>query len=260
MPVSFGSISLPTRTVKPRDSGITMVLDSGLGLNATKDLVETAGDYIDIVKLGWGTSRLFSDELLKKKVELMKSHGIKVCPGGSFVEIAAAQNKVDEFFGNAKAIGFDCVEVSNGVHPMSEEEKIGIIKKAVAHGFSVTSEVGKKNPEEDALLSADDRVRLAEQELEAGAWKVIMESRASGKLGMFDSSGKVKEEMAKELFSRLDISKIIFEAPAKAQQLWLIERLGNDVNLGNIRPDDAIPLETLRLGLRGDTLKKYHLE
>jgi phosphosulfolactate synthase len=257
---AFENIFLPARSKKPRENGITMVIDSFLGLNAANDLMETAGDYIDVVKLGWGTSRLLSEEVLEKKIQLFHEHGVKVCPGGSFMELAFAQKKEKQFLEDAKKIGFDGIEVSNGIHPMTQEEKLDLINQAVSMGFCVTSEVGKKLPEEDAKLTPEERVELAEKELEAGSWKVIMEARASGKLGIFDSNGRVKEDMVKYLLDNLDSNKIIFEAPKKPQQTWLIKALGIEVNLGNIRPDDVIPLETLRVGLRGDTLAFFHLK
>ncbi|MCK4327434.1 MAG: phosphosulfolactate synthase [Candidatus Diapherotrites archaeon] len=255
----FGHISLPPRSEKPRENGVTMVLDHCLGMHAVEDLLATAGDYIDVVKLGWGTSRLFDEGLLKEKIRAYKANGIKVCPGGTFLEVACAQGKQDEFFNCAKALGFDCVEVSNGVHPMHHDEKLELIRKACSMGFCVTSEVGKKLRKEDERIAPEERVSMAEKELAAGSWKVIIEARAGGTLGMFDFKGNVKEELAGYLIKNLETDKIIFEAPNKSQQAWLIKRLGSEANLGNIKPDDVIPLETLRVGLRGDTFAFFHL-
>ena len=253
---TFPFIKLPSRNQKPRTSGITMVLDKHLGLAAAKDLVDTSGDYIDVVKLGWGSATLYSEAVLRKKIEIYRAHNIKVCTGGTFMELAFEQNKVDEMLEQAKDLGFDAVEVSNGIHPLIDiEQKRALIEKVVSYGFTTFSEVGKKMSEEDNALSYTDRVEEVLSDLKAGASKVIMESRESGNVGIFNEDGKVNTELANRLFQQIDPNNIIWEAPQKEQQVWLMHQLGNDANIGNVAPDQALSLESLRLGVRADTFR-----
>jgi phosphosulfolactate synthase len=257
--MSFDFISVPHRAKKPRETGITMVLDNGLGLTSATDLAETAGEYVDIMKLGWGTSKLFSEEKLSEKVRAYHSADILVSTGGTFSEIAFAQKKTEKFLDYAKKIGFDIIEISNGVVPMNSTQKADYIRAAASKGFRIVTEVGKKSPKEDARLTVEQRVNETMNDLKAGAWKVIMEARASGKLGIYDSSGEVREDMVGSIVKEVKPENLLFEAPMKKQQIWLIKHFSVDVNLGNIKHDDIIPLETLRLGLRGDTLPWFHL-
>ena len=180
-----------------------------------------------------------------------------VSNGGTILEIAYQQGKVTEFFHSARNIGIDCIEVSNGVITIPREQKQRLIKEARDLGFTVFSEIGKKDPDEDALISLPERITEAQHDMEAGASKIIIEAREGGKgLGIYDDRGAVKEEMVASLVSEIGVDTIIFEAPEKSQQVYLILHLGVNVNLGNIKPDDVLPLETLRRGLRGDTLGK----
>ena len=253
---TFPFIKLPARNQKPRNAGVTMVLDKHLGLNGALDLVETAGDYIDIVKLGWGSAILYNETLLREKIKLYKSYGIKVCTGGTFMELAFEQDKVDEMLTQAKELGFDAVEVSNGIHPsLNIDQKRNLIKKVSSFGFYTLSEVGKKMSEEDLALSYTDRVNEVLSDLEAGASKVIMESRETGNVGIFDQDGKVNTELANRLFQQIDPNHIIWEAPQKEQQVWLMHQLGNDANIGNVAPEQALSLESLRQGVRADTFR-----
>jgi phosphosulfolactate synthase len=253
----FAMITIPPREEKPRSRGITSVLDKGLGSYAALDLVEQAAEYIDLVKLGWGTARLIAEETVKKKIALFTGNAISVCNGGTFLEIAHQQGKTGEFFESARRIGLNVIEVSNGVVPMGGEAKQKLIAQARSMGFEVVSEIGRKDPREDARLSIEERVEEAKSDMEAGASKIIIEAREGGKgLGIFDDRGDVKEDMVASLVEAIGPDNIIFEAPEKNQQTYLILKLGSMVNLGNIRPDDVIPLETLRRGLRGDTLGK----
>ena len=252
----FEMLDVLDRAKKPRDTGITMVLDKGLGLGSAEDLMEFS-DYIDLIKLGWGTSLLYSEKLLKKKVKMYRSNSISVSNGGTLFEIAYTQKKIDEFLNYAKTIGFDSIEISDGSIDISRDEREKIIRKTNDMGFKVISEVGKKDPKKDLELSVKDRIDKAKTDLEAGAQKVIIESRESGKnIGIYDDKGSVKKDMAKTLASKIGLKNIIFEAPEKPQQVFLILNFGPDVNLGNIKPDELVPLETLRRGIRGDTLGK----
>jgi phosphosulfolactate synthase len=250
-------ITISPREEKPRTRGLTSVLDKGLGYYAALDLVEQAAEYIDLVKLGWGTARLISEEIIKKKIAIFAGSGISVCNGGTLLELAYKRGRTREFFQAARGVGFSVIEVSNGVVPMGGDAKQKLIAEARSRGFDVMSEIGKKDPREDARLSIGDRVDEAKKDMEAGASRIVIEARESGKgLGIYDDSGGVKEDMVESLVDAIGEDNIIFEAPEKNQQTYLILHLGINVNLGNIRPDDVIPLETLRRGLRGDTLGK----
>ena len=253
MKMAFDIIEILTRSEKPRQKGLTMVLDKGLGLYQAEDLMEAA-PYIDIIKLGWGTPRLFSEQLIRKKVALYKKNDIYVGNGGTFFEIAYTQKKTDAFFAYARDIGFNLLEISNGVIPLSASDKAEVIRHAKKMGFLVISEVGKKEPVEDRKLTVQERIAEAQSDLKAGAGHVIIEAREGGKsLGIYDEAGGVREDIANSLAQEIGLEKIMFEAPEKNQQAYLIVHFGTDVNLGNIRPDEVIPLETLRRGIRGDT-------
>lgn len=254
---AFETITIPTREEKPRQTGLTTLLDRGIGYYAALDLTEQAADYTDLIKLGWGTSRLIPEETIKKKIRLYRDNQIMVSNGGTILEIAYQQGKATVFLKSAKALGMDAIEVSNGVVHISKEDKRKLIMEAKELGFEVFSEIGRKDPSEDAKLTIKDRIEEASNDLAAGASKIIIEAREGGKgLGIYDEKGCVKEEMVKSLVSEIGLGNIIFEAPDKSQQVHLILNLGINVSLGNIRPDDVIPLETLRRGLRGDTLGK----
>nr|AAU82702.1 conserved hypothetical protein [uncultured archaeon GZfos19A5] len=252
---AFEMIDIANRTEKPRDIGLTMVLDKGLGYRAAQDLMEYASEYIDIIKLGWGTHRLCSEEIVKRKIQLYTDNSILISNGGTLFEIAYLQRKIDAFFEYAHQIGLSSVEISDGSIQIGREERSEIIRKCKNMGFEVFTEVGKKDPLEDARLTIDYRLKEAKRDLDAGATKVIMEARESGKgIGVYDKEGKVKEDMVKKLTEGIGLRNIMFEAPEKSQQVYLILNLSPEVNLGNIKPEDVIPLETLRRGLRGDTL------
>jgi phosphosulfolactate synthase len=254
---TFEVITIPSREEKPRGAGLTTLLDRGMGLHAASDLIEQAADYIDLIKLGWGTPRLVSEEIIKKKVKLYRDNRIMVSNGGTILEIAYQQNKTTEFFQSAKKIGINSIEVSNGVVSMNRKDKQSLISQAKELGFEVFSEIGRKDPVEDAKLTLEERIEEAQNDMAAGASKIIIEAREGGKgIGIYDDKGNVKEKMLPPLVSEIGLENIIFEAPDKSQQTYLILNLGINVNLGNIRPDDVIPLETLRRGLRGDTLGK----
>lgn len=234
-----------------------MVLDKGLGLETARSLMEISGDYVDYLKFGWGTSIVHDREIIKAKVEMYKSHNITPYTGGTLFELAFMQDKLDEFFTEARNLGFPAIEISDGSTNISHEEKINCIKLAKSEGFEVLSEVGKKDPNLDKELTLDERIQYMQEELDAGSSLVIVEAREGGKnIGIFDGAGKAKEDEIDYILDNFDGSKILWEAPNKDQQVFFILKLGNTVNLGNISSDDITSLETLRLGLRGDTLGK----
>jgi phosphosulfolactate synthase len=250
---AFGFIDILARSEKPRSCGLTMVLDKAVGLCGVEDLLPAA-PYLDIIKLGWATPRLIPEQALRKKIALLREHGISVGNGGTLLEIAWQQRKTDLFFTYCRDIGLSHIEVSNGVIDIPDEAKAALIRQASEMGFFVMSEVGKKDPAADRLLSLKDRVREAKSDLAAGAHYVIIEAREGGRnLGIYDERGTLKEDMARYLAEEIGLENLMFEAPEKNQQAELILLFGPDVNLGNIRTEDIIPLETLRRGIRGDT-------
>jgi phosphosulfolactate synthase len=256
-----GTIEMPVtdRSTKPRTKGLTMVIDKGMGIYRLEDLIRSASDYIDIVKLTFGTSAFYNLEFLKKKNDLITSAGIDVMPGGTFLEIAIWQKKLDGYLDRARELGFSTIEISDGTIDMELQVRKNAILKARDRGFGVITEVGKKDPEEALPLS---RVHaLIEEDLANGAKKVIIEAREAGKgVGIFDADGKVKQDEVEGIIAGVeDINTIMWEAPIKNQQQALIIRCGTNVNLGNIPPDEILALEALRQGVRGDTLKQAYL-
>jgi phosphosulfolactate synthase len=249
---------LPGRMKKPRETGLTMVIDKGLGLRETRDLVETCDDHVDIVKLGFGTSRLCPMEIIKKKVATYKAHDVYVMPGGTLLEVAVAQKVLDGYLAEAKRIGFNAIEVSDGTVPMRDEVRAHVVREACSQGFKVVAEVGRKFKELD--LSPEEFVKGVKRDLELGAWKVIIEAREAGRgVGIYDDTGRiVKERFERIVSGLLSVDDIIFEAPEKSQQVELIQKFGPNVNLGNIPPAEALSVEALRNGLRADTLRKIY--
>ncbi|WP_027340591.1 phosphosulfolactate synthase [Halonatronum saccharophilum] len=243
------------REEKPRRNGLTMVIDKGLGLNQTKDLLEVGAEYIEFLKLSFGTSALYPDDLLREKIELVKSYGIDIYPGGTFLEVAIVQNKFEEYLKRAKDLGFTAVEVSDGTINLTSNLRSMIIKKAKSMGFKVLSEIGKKDGKSEFKVS--QMIKQLKRDLSDGAYKVIIEARESGKgVSIYDEEGKADEfKLKKILLEAPHPMDIIWEAPLKKQQVYFIEMLGNNVNLGNINVEEILALESLRNGLRGDTLK-----
>jgi phosphosulfolactate synthase len=248
------------RSSKPRETGLTMILDKGLGLNATKDLVEMAMDYVDIVKFSFGTSAFYDEEVMKKKIVILREANIDIMPGGTFLEVALWQGVYDKYLKRAKELGFSAIEVSDGTIEIDLRIRERVIKKTLDAGFKVISEVGKKKPEEKPSLSLVHQE--IEQDLKNGAFKVIVEAREAGKgVGIYNEKGEVeKAEIDNILAGGVDVNDLIWEAPIKGQQQHLILRFGLNVNLGNVPPEDILALEALRQGLRGDTLKKAYLK
>lgn len=252
-----GIIDFPLagRNSKPRESGLTMVIDKGLGLKSTRDLLEVGSDYIDFLKLGFGTSAFYSEKFLEKKIALAHSYNVDIYPGGTFLEVAIWQNKLDDYLARAKELGFTTLEVSDGTIPLDNKKRAKIIRQVVKAGFKVLTEVGKKDPGEE--IEGEQRLAQIEQDLEEGAWKVILEGRESGKgIGIYDGNGRIKGDEFEELLAGLRNQEVlIWEAPLKNQQQELILKFGPNVSLGNIQSNDILALEALRVGLRGDTLK-----
>lgn len=248
---------LKEREEKPRQKGITMVLDKGLGLETAESLMNISGDYVDYLKFGWGTSIVHEQDIIKDKVAMYKSHNITPYTGGTLFELAYMNDKLEEFFQEAYDLGFEAIEVSDGSTTISHDKKLECIESAKKDGFEVLSEVGKKDPGLDKELSLDERIEYMQNELEAGSSLIIVEAREGGKnIGIYDKAGNAKEDEIDYILDNFDGNKILWEAPNKDQQVFFILKLGNDVNLGNVSTDDITSLETLRRGLRGDTVGK----
>ena len=241
-------LDLPERTRKPRRAGITHVLDRGMSPLALESLVETAGAHIDLIKLGWGTA--YVSHGVRDKVAICRDVGISVCPGGTLFEIAVKQGSVEPYLEWLRVLGIDHIEVSNGSLPIPVEEKRALIARLAAE-FTVIAEVGSKRSQPAV---AEHWVEEMLGDLAAGAALVIAEGRESGTVGLLDSSGAIHAELVEAIVHALGAETIIFEAPQRSQQAWLLGHLGPNVNLGNIATDDVIALETLRRGLRFDTL------
>ena len=248
---------LKEREEKPRQKGITMVLDKGLGLETAESLMNISGDYVDYLKFGWGTSIVHEQDIIKDKVAMYKSHNITPYTGGTLFELAYMNDKLEEFFQEAHDLGFEAIEVSDGSTTISHDKKLECIESAKKDGFEVLSEVGKKDPGLDKELSLDERIEYMQNELGAGSSLIIVEAREGGKnIGSYDKAGNAKEDEIDYILDNFDGNKILWEAPNKDQQVFFILKLGNDVNLGNVSTDDITSLETLRRGLRGDTVGK----
>ena len=233
-------------------NGLTHVIDKGLGPRAWEDVLETSGDYISIVKLGWGTAYVTPN--LKRKLEVLKEKPVVI--GGTFLEAVIAQDKIDEYKRWITELGLTHVEISDGVIDLERERKLELIADFAAD-FTVLSEVGSKDAEVN--FAPYLWVEWIREELEAGAWKVITEGRESGTAGIYRPTGEMRTGLVDEIVHEIPVESLIFEAPSKSSQAWFIRKFGASVNLGNIAPDEVIPLETLRLGLRGDTLREVLL-
>jgi phosphosulfolactate synthase len=235
-----------------RDGGLTHVLDKGLGARAWEDVLETSGDYIDIVKLGWGTA--FVTRGLERKLEVLREKPVVI--GGTFFEVVYARDRLDEYKRWLNELKIGHVEISDGTVEIPRERKLELIED-FARDFTVLSEVGSKDSE--VVFAPYEWVEWIKEEKEAGAWKVITEAREGGTAGIFRPSGEMRTGLVDEIAHSIDFHDLVWEAPTKASQAWFIKHFGPEVNLGNIPPEEVIPLETLRLGLRGDTLKEVLL-
>ncbi len=247
-------LDLPPRSSKPRERGLTHVLDHGLSLAQVDGLVEVAGDSVDIVKLGWGTSLVTGN--LQAKLARYAEHGIPVVLGGTLTELAIRQDRVEEMVSWIRKLGLRHIEISDGTISLEPERKRALIRR-LSSEFTVLSEVGSKDV--DVIMAPYVWVEQIEAELQAGAWKVIAEARESGTAGFYRADGEVRTGLIDEIVHAIDPDRMIFEAPRKDQQVWLLQHLGSESNLGNIAPDDVLSLETLRLGLRADTVLRFGL-
>lgn len=239
---------IPDRTQKPREVGLTMMMDKGMSIRQVEDVLDVAGDYIDVVKLGWATSYVTPN--LDKKLEVYRNAGIPVYFGGTLFEAFVVRNQFEDYLRLLDKYKMTFAEVSDGSIEMPHDQKCEYIRR-LAQQVTVLSEVGSKDASK--IMPPYMWIELMQAELSAGAWKVIGEAREAGNVGLFRSSGEVREGLVKEILHSIPYEKIIWEAPQKAQQVWFIKLIGPNVNLGNIAPQEIIPLETIRLGLRGDT-------
>ncbi len=247
-------LDLPQRAEKPRSVGITHVLDKGLSVAEVDNMVEVAGASIDIVKLGWGTAVATAN--LDAKLARYHAHGIPVVLGGTLTEIAIAQDRFEQLVAWVSELGLRHFEISDGTIALPRERKLELIER-LARDFIVLSEVGSKD-DTGAITPPYRWVEDMGEELAAGAWLVIAEGREAGTAGIFRPTGEVREGLIGEIVHGIDVNRILFDAPRKAQQVWFVRRFGPDVNLSNIATSDVLPLETLRLGLRSDTLGLAH--
>lgn len=239
---------IPDRTTRPRKSGVTMVMDKGLGLKQAEMYIDSCADYVDLVKLGFGTSAITPN--LTEKIKMYKNAGFKVYLGGTLFEAFIIRKKFDDYQKFVDKLKIDHVEVSDGSIVMDHDEKLGYISK-LAKNYTVLSEVGSK--EEGIIIHPNKWTSMMKSELEAGSWKVIAEARESGNVGIYHRNGSPHTMLMNKIIAKVKPENILWEAPQKSQQVWFIKQFGANVNLGNIAFEEVIPLETLRLGLRGDT-------
>ncbi|MFU8811597.1 MAG: phosphosulfolactate synthase [Balneolaceae bacterium] len=247
--MSFELSNLPERSEKPRNHGLTMVIDSGLSTGQTENLCDSASHLFDMVKLGWGTAIVTKN--LEAKLAVYSRYNIPVFFGGTLFEAFVMRNELAKFKEIMHGYNIRHMEISNGTVRLSQKKKINYIKE-FSRDFTVLSEVGSKDP--DNIMPPYQWVDIIRKELDAGAWKVICEARESGNVGVFRPNGEIRSGLIEEIAHSIPSESLIFEAPHKDQQVWFIKKFGSNVNLGNISPAQVIPVETLRLGLRSDTL------
>ncbi|HET6776904.1 MAG TPA: phosphosulfolactate synthase [Actinomycetota bacterium] len=249
MQIGPGFLALPERSAKPRITGLTHVLDKGLSLVQLQSLIETGGTSIDFIKLGWGTAYVSNG--VKAKVAMCREAGINLCLGGTLFEIAVRQGRLLAYVRWLHRLGIKHIEVSNGAVDLPVQRKRALIRTLSAE-LRVIAEVGSKDSSRPVI--AAEWVEEMAGDLEAGASLLIAEGRESGTVGLYHADGEVREELVEAITEALPAGRVLFEAPRKEQQAWLIRRIGSNVNLGNIPPAEVLALETLRLGLRADTL------
>ncbi|GAB3199082.1 phosphosulfolactate synthase [Pontibacter aydingkolensis] len=250
--MNYTLTSIPEREAKPRDRGFTMAMDKGLSIREVEDFLEVAGEYVDIVKLGWATSYVTPN--LQRKLDAYKAAGIPTYFGGTLFEAFIVRNQFDDYRRVLDKYNMTFAEVSDGSLDMPHDVKCEYIQQ-LTEQVTVLSEVGSKDAEK--IIPPYMWIKLMQAELDAGAWKVIGEAREGGNVGLFRSTGEVRSGLVEEILTQIPFEKILWEAPQKAQQVWFIKLLGTNVNLGNIAPNEVIPLETIRLGLRGDTFSHF---
>jgi phosphosulfolactate synthase len=244
--------NIPERTKKPRQYGFTMAMDKGLSVRETEDFLSVASEYIDIVKFGWATT--FVTPNIQDKIKLYKEAGIPTYFGGTLFEAFIIRDQFEDYRKILDKYKMTFAEVSDGSIELDHDIKCEYIRK-LSDQVTVLSEVGSKDAEK--IIPPYKWISLMQAELDAGSWKVIGESREAGNVGLFRSSGEVRSGLVEEILTKIPFEKIIWEAPQKSQQVWFIKLLGSNVNLGNIAPSEVIPLETIRLGLRGDTFNLF---
>ncbi len=249
---NFSLTKVPARTSKPRNSGVTMVMDKGLSVKEVENLIEVSGNYIDIVKLGWATSYVTPN--LSAKLEVYRAAGIPVYLGGTLLEAFIIRDRFDDYLRVLEKYDIKHAEVSDGSIELEHDKKCEYIHQLAKH-VTVLSEVGSKDVQK--IIPPYKWIELMQKELDAGAWKVIGEAREGGNVGLFRSTGEVRSGLVEEILTKIPSEKIMWEAPQKEQQVWFIKLLGTNVNLGNIAPYEVVPLETLRLGLRSDTFDYF---
>jgi phosphosulfolactate synthase len=246
--MNFDINHLPPRTVKPRQNGLTMVMDKGLSTRQTEDFIEVGAAYTDLVKLGWSTSMITPH--LEQKLALYREAGLPYYFGGTLFEAFLIRDQLEDYIRLIDRYKLDYVEVSDGSITIPHDEKCELIRKMSQYA-TVISEVGSKDVTK--IMAPYKWIALMKAELEAGSWKLIAEAREGGNVGLYRESGEVREGLVDEILNAVSGENIIWEAPLKSQQVWFIQLVGANVNLGNIAPNEIIPLESTRLGLRGDT-------
>lgn len=250
--MNFTLEHLPERPARPRESGVTMVMDKGLSIRQAENFLENCGELVDIVKLGFGTS--YFSKNLQDKVNLYNEAGMKTYVGGTLFEAFYVRGQIDDYFRFLDKFGIDTIEISDGSMFIDHDVKCELITK-YAKNYTVLSEVGSK--EEGILISPAKWIRMMSNELAAGSWKVIAEARESGNVGIYRPNGTAHVVLINKILSKVSQQDILWEAPIKSQQVWFIKQFGANVNLGNISATEVIPLECLRLGLRGDTFDTF---
>ncbi|MBT3621732.1 MAG: phosphosulfolactate synthase [Flavobacteriales bacterium] len=243
---------LPQRSEKPREKGLTMMMDKGLSIRQAENFLECNYQHTDIIKLGFGTSLITPN--ISDKIKLYQENGMEVYAGGTLFEAFAIRNQLDDYKNYLYRIGLEMIEISDGSIDMEHEMKCSVIQN-FSKDFKVISEVGNKDA--SIQISSKNWVKWMQNELSAGSWKVIAECREGGNVGICNDDGGIKVELIDEITSKIPVNKILWESPQKGQQIFFIEKFGANVNLGNIAHDDVIPLECLRLGLRGDTFHNF---
>ena len=243
---------LPIRDAKPRNNGLTMVMDKGLSIRELENMISVSGQYVDMVKFGFGTAMVTPN--IKDKIAVLKQNAIKPYLGGTLFEAFIARNMFDEFRKLLDTLKLDLAEVSDGTLEMPHEKKCEYIAK-LSQQVTVISEVGSKQA--DVNIPNEDWVRMMKNELQAGSWKVIAEAREGGNIGIYNSDHSANSELIEQIMSNISIDDVLWEAPIKNQQAMFVNLLDANVNLGNIAPNEVIALETLRIGLRGDTFFKF---
>ena len=251
--MNFHLKQIPERTQSPRSHGLTMVMDKGMGIPDVQNFLSVAAPYVDIVKLGFGTAYVTKN--LREKLDIYKQAQIPVYFGGTLFEAFLVRDQLEDYIKAAREYEVEFVEVSDGSVSIAHEEKCSHIKRLVNEGFKVLSEVGSKDASH--VMPPYKWIEQMSAELEAGSSYVIAEAREAGNIGIYRGTGEVREGLVQEILTKIPAEKIIWEAPQKAQQLYFLELLGCNVNLGNIAPNEIIPLEAMRIGLRGDTFDLY---